>query len=99
MATKPVEYSRLVAGWIRNYPLAPRYGRHERTWLRTAGGLRLSAARLLHDWARDPKELWLVPGGGHGSDPFTRAMADGVLDAVTARVRALPMTRARVPSP
>jgi len=46
VASKPVEYGRLVAGWVRNYALAPRYARHERMWLRTADGVRLAAARL-----------------------------------------------------
>ena len=35
-----------VAGYWRKYPFAPRYRRDERTWTRTADGLRLFAARL-----------------------------------------------------
>jgi pimeloyl-ACP methyl ester carboxylesterase len=39
-------YGRAVADYVRNYPLAPRYRRSERTWVTAADGVRLAVARL-----------------------------------------------------
>ena len=36
----------VVADWARKYPLAPRWRREERLWLRTIDGVPISAARL-----------------------------------------------------
>ncbi|MDQ4133723.1 MAG: alpha/beta fold hydrolase [Actinomycetota bacterium] len=33
-------------------------------------------ARALYQWAQDPKDLWLVEGGGHGTDLLTPDLAD-----------------------
>lgn len=41
-------------------------------------------AESIHQWARDPKELWWYPGGGHGGDLLTPEMADRIM-ATTAR--------------
>lgn len=39
-------HARQVGDWARKYPLAPRWDRRERRWLRTADGVRLFAAEL-----------------------------------------------------
>jgi hypothetical protein len=44
-------------------------------------------ARLLHEWARPPKALWWYPGGGHGTDLLTPALAARVLAEIHYRVR------------
>jgi pimeloyl-ACP methyl ester carboxylesterase len=44
-------------------------------------------ARAIYDAARDPKELWLRPGAGHGSDMLTPELADRLLAEVIGRVR------------
>jgi pimeloyl-ACP methyl ester carboxylesterase len=36
-------------------------------------------ARSLYGWALEPKDLWLVPGTGHGTDLLTPALADRLL--------------------
>jgi pimeloyl-ACP methyl ester carboxylesterase len=41
-------------------------------------------ARAIHDAAREPKELWLLPGGGHGGDLLTPDLAARLLAAVTS---------------
>ena len=41
-------------------------------------------ARAIYDAARDPKELWLLPGGGHGGDLLTADLAARVLAAVAS---------------
>lgn len=46
------------------------------------------------EWAREPKELWWMPGAGHGSDLLTPAFADRLLEEVRARVAAAPEARA-----
>jgi pimeloyl-ACP methyl ester carboxylesterase len=42
-------------------------------------------ARAIYDAARDPKDLWLVPGAGHGGDLLTLDFAERVLAAVVSR--------------
>lgn len=32
-------------------------------------------ARTLYEWAAEPKDLWLIPGAGHGTDLLTPALA------------------------
>jgi pimeloyl-ACP methyl ester carboxylesterase len=43
-------------------------------------------ARAIYEWAREPKDLWLVPGAGHGGDVLTPALADRLLAEVLPRV-------------
>jgi len=43
-------------------------------------------ARAIYDAARDPKDLWLLRGAGHGGDVLTPALADRLLADVLTRV-------------
>ncbi|MHB8671282.1 MAG: alpha/beta fold hydrolase [Acidimicrobiales bacterium] len=43
-------------------------------------------ARRLYGWAREPKELWLLPGTGHGSDLLTPAFAGRLVDDLERRI-------------
>jgi hypothetical protein len=43
-----------------------------------------SHARRLYAAAREPKELWWRPGGGHGSDLLTSELAEELLDRLAA---------------
>ncbi len=36
-------------------------------------------ALAIHGWAREPKDLWLLPGTGHGTDLLTPELADRLL--------------------
>lgn len=38
-------------------------------------------------WAREPKDLWLLPGTGHGTDLLSPALADRLLDELERRLR------------
>jgi pimeloyl-ACP methyl ester carboxylesterase len=42
--------------------------------------------RALYEWAREPKDLWLLPGAGHGGDVLTPGFADRLLAEVLPRV-------------
>ncbi len=42
-------------------------------------------ARALYEWAGEPKELWLLPGAGHGGDLLTPALAERLLAEVLPR--------------
>jgi pimeloyl-ACP methyl ester carboxylesterase len=42
--------------------------------------------RALYDWAREPKDLWLLPGAGHGGDVLTPTFADRLLAEVIPRL-------------
>jgi fermentation-respiration switch protein FrsA (DUF1100 family) len=44
-------------------------------------------AHAIYDAAREPKELWLLPGAGHGSDILTAELADRLLAEVIDRTR------------
>lgn len=44
----------------------------------------------LYEWAREPKELWWYPGGGHGTDLLTAELAIRLLATVDQRVAAPP---------
>jgi len=44
-------------------------------------------AQRIYEWAGEPKELWWMPDHGHATDLLTPALADRLLDAITARVR------------
>ncbi|MGH9071844.1 MAG: alpha/beta hydrolase [Acidimicrobiales bacterium] len=46
------------------------------------------------DWALEPKELWWIPGAGHGNDLLTPDLADRLLRAVKAKLAAAPVARA-----
>jgi len=41
-------------------------------------------ARAIYDAARQPKDLWLLPGAGHGGDVLTPDLADRLLAAVAS---------------
>lgn len=43
-------------------------------------------ARAIYDAANEPKDLWLLPGAGHGGDVLTPELADRLLPEVIARV-------------
>ena len=45
-------------------------------------------ALALYRWARAPKELWWLPGTGHGTDLLTPAFAERLLDEITRRLPA-----------
>lgn len=45
-------------------------------------------ADALYRWANDPKELWLVPGAGHGTDLLTAAFSDRLVAEIESRLRA-----------
>ena len=41
-------------------------------------------ARAIYDAAQEPKELWLLPGAGHGGDVLTPTLADRLLAYLTS---------------
>jgi pimeloyl-ACP methyl ester carboxylesterase len=43
-------------------------------------------ARALHEWAGEPKELWLMPGHGHGTDLLTPPLARRLVDDLRRRL-------------
>ncbi len=43
-------------------------------------------ARALHEWAREPKELWLMPGHGHGTDLLTPSIGQRLVDDLRRRL-------------
>ena len=43
-------------------------------------------ARAIHSWAQEPKDLWLVPGHGHGTDLLTPALAARLVDELRRRL-------------
>jgi hypothetical protein len=45
-------------------------------------------AEHLYEVAREPKDLWWVPGAGHGIDVLTPAFADRLVDELSRRFRA-----------
>jgi pimeloyl-ACP methyl ester carboxylesterase len=42
-------------------------------------------ARALYRWAGEPKDLWLMPGHGHGTDLLTPALARRLIDDLRRR--------------
>ncbi|MBW3614538.1 MAG: lysophospholipase [Actinobacteria bacterium] len=40
----------------------------------------------LYQWAKEPKELWWYPHGGHGTDLLTKELAARLLETVEARL-------------
>jgi pimeloyl-ACP methyl ester carboxylesterase len=47
-------------------------------------------ARALHEWAGEPKDLWLMPGHGHGTDLLTPALARRLVDDLRRRLAPTP---------
>ncbi|MDQ6727816.1 MAG: alpha/beta fold hydrolase [Actinomycetota bacterium] len=45
--------------------------------------------QTLFRWAREPKDLWLLPGTGHGTDLLSPAFADRLLDELDRRLGGL----------
>lgn len=43
--------------------------------------------QTLYRWAKEPRELWLLPGTGHGTDLLTPAFADRLLEELDRRLR------------
>ena len=43
--------------------------------------------RTIYQWANEPKELWLLPGTGHGTDLLSPAFADRLLADLERRLR------------
>ena len=43
-------------------------------------------AQSIYDWAREPRALWWYPGGGHGGDLLTPALATRLLGEFEARL-------------
>lgn len=43
-------------------------------------------ARALHGWASEPKDLWLMPGHGHGTDLLTPALAERLVADLRRRL-------------
>lgn len=42
--------------------------------------------RAVYDWLRPPKDLWLIPGSGHGTDLLTSALADRLVARIKSRL-------------
>jgi len=45
-------------------------------------------AQAIYRWAREPKDLWLLPGAGHGTDVLTAAFGDRLVTELEARLQA-----------
>jgi len=45
-------------------------------------------AEAIHAWADEPKDLWLLPGAGHGTDVLTPAFAGRLVAELRARLQA-----------
>jgi pimeloyl-ACP methyl ester carboxylesterase len=43
-------------------------------------------AERLYEWASEPKDLWWVPGGGHGTDMLTPAFAQRLTEELARRL-------------
>ena len=43
--------------------------------------------RTIYEWANEPKDLWLLPGTGHGTDLLTPAFTARLLDELHRRLR------------
>jgi pimeloyl-ACP methyl ester carboxylesterase len=43
--------------------------------------------QTIYKWANEPKDLWLMPGTGHGTDLLSPAFADRLLDDLQRRLR------------
>ena len=43
-------------------------------------------SRALYEWAMEPKDLWLLPGTGHGTDLLSPALADRLLRELDERL-------------
>jgi hypothetical protein len=47
-------------------------------------------SRALYEWAHEPKDLWLLPGSGHGTDLLSRGLADRLLRELDERLSPAP---------
>jgi pimeloyl-ACP methyl ester carboxylesterase len=45
-------------------------------------------ARTVYEWLRPPKDLWLIPNSGHGTDLLTPALADRLWARIKSRLQA-----------
>jgi pimeloyl-ACP methyl ester carboxylesterase len=45
-------------------------------------------ARAVYEWLRPPKDLWLIPNSGHGTDLLTPALADRLAARIKSRLQA-----------
>ena len=43
--------------------------------------------RTIYSWAREPKDLWLLPGTGHGTDLLSTGFTDRLLEELHRRLR------------
>jgi hypothetical protein len=43
-------------------------------------------SRAIYEWAGEPKDLWLLPGTGHGTDLLSPALADRLLAELDERL-------------
>jgi hypothetical protein len=43
--------------------------------------------RTIYSWANEPKDLWLLPGTGHGTDLLSPAFTTRLLDELDRRLR------------
>ena len=43
--------------------------------------------QTIYRWAREPKDLWLLPGTGHGTDLLSPSFADRLMDELDRRLR------------
>jgi pimeloyl-ACP methyl ester carboxylesterase len=43
--------------------------------------------RTIYGWANEPKDLWLLPGAGHGTDVLSAAFTARLLDELDRRLR------------
>jgi pimeloyl-ACP methyl ester carboxylesterase len=44
-------------------------------------------ARTVYEWLRPPKDLWLIPDSGHGTDLLTPTLADRLVARIKTRLR------------
>lgn len=45
-------------------------------------------ARTVYEWLRPPKDLWLIPDSGHGTDLLTPELADRLWARISSRLQA-----------
>jgi pimeloyl-ACP methyl ester carboxylesterase len=43
-------------------------------------------ARTIYEWLRPPKDLWLIPDSGHGTDLLTPELADRLVARISSRL-------------
>lgn len=55
-------------------------------------------ARTIYGWLRPPKDLWLIPDSGHGTDLLTPELADRLVARISSRLLPTPL-RSDSPEP